>query len=249
VQIWDGIRVEDDVFIGPNVTFTNDQFPRSRKRPVSYAKTTVKSGASIGANATILPGLFIGENAMIGAGAVVTRSVPAHAIVMGNPGRITGYVETERLSIDDAKQPSGNCSALTSKVRGVSFHRLTRHADMRGELVVANSPEQIPFSPVRMFIVFNVPTREVRGQHAHHKCHQYIMCTSGSVRVMVDDGVRREDFLLNQPDIGIYLPPLTWGEQFDYSADASLLVLASHPYDASDYIRDYHGFIKMVNGK
>ncbi len=76
VQIWDGVRIEDDVFIGPNATFTNDPFPRSRVRPDAFPETLVCSGASIGANATILPGITIGRNAMVGAGAVVTRSVP-----------------------------------------------------------------------------------------------------------------------------------------------------------------------------
>jgi acetyltransferase-like isoleucine patch superfamily enzyme len=90
VQLWDGVVVEDDVFIGPNATFTNDPFPRSRQPPESFSRTTIRRRASIGANATILPGIEIGTAAMIGAGAVVTGNVPANAIVSGNPGRITG---------------------------------------------------------------------------------------------------------------------------------------------------------------
>lgn len=88
VFIWDGTRIEDDVFIGPNATFTNDMYPRSKHYPEQFAGITVRKGASIGANATILPGLEIGEGAMVGAGAVVTKSVPAHAVVVGNPARI-----------------------------------------------------------------------------------------------------------------------------------------------------------------
>ena len=94
VQIWDGMRIADDVFIGPNVTFTNDAFPRSRKKVAEYPVTTVGQGASIGANATILPGITIGSNAMIGAGAVVTRNVPDDAIVKGNPAVISGHVNS-----------------------------------------------------------------------------------------------------------------------------------------------------------
>ena len=88
VQIWDGVRLENDVFVGPNATFTNDQFPRSQKPPLKFLKTIVKKGASIGANATILPGVVIGEKAMVGAGAVVTKDVPKYAVVVGNPAKI-----------------------------------------------------------------------------------------------------------------------------------------------------------------
>ncbi|MGH7339032.1 MAG: acyltransferase, partial [Candidatus Rokuibacteriota bacterium] len=92
VQLWDITEIEDDVFIGPNATFTNDRFPRSKHYPSGHPKTTIRKGVSIGGNATILPGLEIGVGAMVGAGAVVTRSVPPNAIVVGNPAYIAGYV-------------------------------------------------------------------------------------------------------------------------------------------------------------
>jgi acetyltransferase-like isoleucine patch superfamily enzyme len=87
VQIWDGITVEDNVFIGPNVTFTNDLKPRSKQYPETFLRTIVKAGASIGANATILPGVIIGENAMIGAGSVIIKDVPPNTTWVGNPAR------------------------------------------------------------------------------------------------------------------------------------------------------------------
>jgi acetyltransferase-like isoleucine patch superfamily enzyme len=92
VQLWDGTRVEDDVFIGPNATFTNDRTPRSRKTRRQLLVTRVQRYATIGANATILPGLTIGKGAMISAGAVVTRDVPNHALMIGNPARRKGWV-------------------------------------------------------------------------------------------------------------------------------------------------------------
>ncbi len=91
--LWDGLRIEDDVFIGPNVTFTNDKFPRSKVYPEEFMTTVIQKGASIGGGAVILPGITVGESALIGAGAVVTRDVPARAIVVGNPAAITGYLE------------------------------------------------------------------------------------------------------------------------------------------------------------
>lgn len=94
VQLWDGVMLEDDVFVGPNATFTNDMFPRSKQYPDSFSRTLVQKGASIGANATLLAGITIGENAMIGAGAVVTKDVPPNAIVVGNPARVKGYVDS-----------------------------------------------------------------------------------------------------------------------------------------------------------
>ena len=93
VFIWDGITIQDNVFIGPNVTFTNDKHPRSKQYPEEFLRTVIEEGASIGANATILPGIKIGQYAMVGAGAVVTKDVPENAIVIGNPATIKGFVE------------------------------------------------------------------------------------------------------------------------------------------------------------
>lgn len=93
VYLWDGLVVEDDVFIGPNVTFTNDRFPRSRVRPDAFARTVIRRGASIGAGAVILPGLEIGQGAMVGAGALVTRDVPPHSLVVGSPARMVRQLE------------------------------------------------------------------------------------------------------------------------------------------------------------
>ncbi|GEA61979.1 acyltransferase [Vibrio comitans] len=95
VYIWDGITIQDDVFIGPCVAFTNDKKPRSKHYPESFLKTVIEKGASIGANATILPGITIGEGAMVGAGAVVTKNVPKNAVVVGNPARVINTIENK----------------------------------------------------------------------------------------------------------------------------------------------------------
>ncbi|WP_313606363.1 acyltransferase [Comamonas jiangduensis] len=92
VYIWNGTRIEDNVFLGPNATLTNDPMPRSKKYPEKFSGIILKNGCSIGANSTILPGLIIGENAMVGAGSVVTKDVPANAVVVGNPAKIIRYL-------------------------------------------------------------------------------------------------------------------------------------------------------------
>lgn len=93
VQIWDGTRIENNVFIGPNAAFTNDLLPRSKQYPESFSGITLKQGSSIGANATLLPGITIGEQAMVGAGAVVTKDVPDYAVVVGNPAKVIRYIK------------------------------------------------------------------------------------------------------------------------------------------------------------
>jgi len=88
VYLWDSVVLEDDVFIGPNVTFTNDRFPRSKIYPTQFEKIIIKKGASIGGGATLLPGITVGEKALVGAGSVVTKNVPAGVIVVGNPAKL-----------------------------------------------------------------------------------------------------------------------------------------------------------------
>jgi UDP-2-acetamido-3-amino-2,3-dideoxy-glucuronate N-acetyltransferase len=249
VQIWDGVRIEDNVFIGPNVTFTNDLMPRSKVYPVQYLETVIKTGASIGANATILPGLTIAEGAMIGAGAVVTRSVPPNAIVVGNPARITGYTATQDSEYEDPVQvtpPRRAPFAATTVVKGVTVHSFPLVSDLRGDLTVGEFEKHIPFIPKRYFMVLNVPSKETRGEHAHHTCHQFLICVRGSCATMLDDGKNRIEVALDSPTKGVYLPPMTWGVQYKYSEDAVLLVFASHHYDANDYIRNYTDFVDLV---
>jgi UDP-2-acetamido-3-amino-2,3-dideoxy-glucuronate N-acetyltransferase len=253
VQLWNGLRVADDVFIGPNATFTNDRFPRSRHHLPEHPETVLEPQCSIGANATILPGVRIGRCAMVGAGAVVTRSVPPNAIVVGNPAQITGYVPGLGAPPPPAAAtpPSAGGArhqALPTSVRGVEWHEFPLIQDLRGDLTVAEYPQHVPFVPRRHFFVFNVRNREIRGEHAHRICQQFLICVAGSCRVVADDGANREEFVLNTPTRGLHLPAMTWATQYKYSADGVLLVLASHAYDPADYIRDYDEFLRLVSG-
>lgn len=245
-QLWDGLRVADDVFIGPNTTFANDNFPRSKHRPDNFLITQLHAGCSIGAGATILPGIEIGAHAMVGAGAVVTRSVPANAIVVGNPARIVGYVNASQPPMTENNSVNAP-DIVNTKVSGVTLHKLPKIVDIRGSLTVGEIGKNIPFSVNRYFMVFDVPSIETRGEHAHYECHQFLICVCGSCAVVADDGKNRQEFQLDCPDLGIHLPPMTWGIQYKYSSDAVLLVLASHVYSNSDYIRNYDEFIKLTD--
>jgi UDP-2-acetamido-3-amino-2,3-dideoxy-glucuronate N-acetyltransferase len=246
VQLWDGLRVGDDVFIGPNASFANDRFPRSKKRPEKFLQTIIETGASIGAGATILPGITIGRNAMVAAGAVVTRSVPPNAIVVGNPAKIVGYVEADQNKGVVGESLAVNVGSQETQVIGVSLHRMPRVVDIRGSLTVGEFDRSIPFPVKRYFLVFDVPSIETRGEHAHRMCHQFLICVRGSCAVVADDGAHRQEFLLDSPDVGVHLPPMVWGIQYKYSTDAVLLVYASHYYDSTDYIRSYEEFLQLV---
>ncbi len=106
VQLWDGVTLEDNVFVGPNVTFTNNRFPRSKVYPKENCRTVVKKGASLGANTTVVAGITIGERAMVGAGSVVTKDIPAYSVWFGNPARLRGYVDEKDVftPIDDTEE-------------------------------------------------------------------------------------------------------------------------------------------------
>lgn len=244
VQLWDGVTIEDDVFVGPNATFTNDPLPRSRKPPERFTPTVVQRGASIGANATLLCGVTIGANAVVGSGAVVTHSVPPNAIVVGNPAYIRGYVDTPTNAESVPVAPEGEAHALLAG--GVTLHRLPEFFDVRGSLIVGEVGRQLPFEPRRFFVIYKVPSRHTRGEHAHRKVHQFLVCLQGECCVVVDDGFRRQEICLSSRHIGAHVPPMVWTTQYKFSRDALLLVLASEHYDPSDYIRDYEQFNSLV---
>ncbi len=249
VQIWDGVTLESDVFVGPNATFANDNFPRSKRYPEHFMKTLVRKGALIGSNATILAGVVIGADSMIGAGAVVTKDIPPHAIVKGNPARITGYVSSSSMGqIDPGHTESTRAFQVAEapRVAGARIHQMPLVTDLRGCLSFGQYDQHLPFIVQRYFIIFNVPSKEVRGEHAHRRLHQFLICVKGSCSVVVDDGHTRDEFLLDRADVGLYVPPMTWTTQYKYSQDAVLLALASDAYDPDDYIRNYDDFLQAV---
>jgi acetyltransferase-like isoleucine patch superfamily enzyme len=249
VQLWDGLTVEDDVFIGPNATFTNDRLPRSKHPAAPRLRTVVRRRASVGANATVLPGVTIGANAMVGAGAVVTHDVPPNAIVVGNPSRIVGYVDSPKSLPAADRALEGGQRLRSLAVGRAGLLRCPRLDDLRGSLVHGEFGKELPFEPKRFFLVFDVPSEEVRGEHAHRELHELLICVRGACSIALDDGKSRDEVRLDSPTIGLHVPPLLWRTHYKYTADAMLLVLASDVYRADDYVRDYDAFLAIVAGR
>jgi len=125
----------------------------------------------------------------------------------------------------------------------VSFNLLFGYA---GLLSFGQYDEHLPFPPRRYFVVYDVPGKDVRGEHAHRTLHQLLLCVKGSVSIVLDDGRGRDEVGLDRPQIALYVPPMVWTSQYRYSGDAVLLVLASDVYDADDYIRDYDEFLRTA---
>jgi UDP-2-acetamido-3-amino-2,3-dideoxy-glucuronate N-acetyltransferase len=238
------IHVARDARIEPGVSI-------AVMRPgIAVGSTLVKvgAGAHIGAGVVLSAGVSIGAGAWIEPGAVVSRNIPAYAIVGGNPAVISGYVE--EAGQQPRKAPSmlqlGDVPGVHAcQVGGVTVHHFSRIRDLRGDLTVGEFGRNLPFIPKRYFVVFDVPSFETRGEHAHKVCDQFLVCVAGSVSVVVDDGLRREEILLDRPNMGVYIPAGVWGIQYKYSRDGSLLVFASEYYDPTDYIRNYDDFLRF----
>ncbi len=133
-------------------------------------------------------------------------------------------------------------------VGGTRLIELARIVADNGSLVVGEAPKSLPFVARRFFALYGIPAGEARGTHAHRECEQFLVCLRGSVKALVDDGTTRREIVLDRPDRGLYMPPLIWGTQSEYSNDALLVVFASHPYDAADYVEDYEEFLALTAG-
>jgi UDP-2-acetamido-3-amino-2,3-dideoxy-glucuronate N-acetyltransferase len=237
------VRLEQGVSVGAGAVISAE-VPTDGE---GTSEVVVRRFARIGANVTVLPGVVVGRRAVVEAGAAVRQSVPANAIVSGNPATIVSYVDSghEAAAARVAAPPSRAGGITEMRVRGVTLHALTNARDLRGSLMAAEFTG-LPFAPRRLFTVYDVPSESVRGAHAHRECAQFIVCLAGEVSCLVDDGSAREEIHLENPDVGLHIPPMIWGTQWRYTRDAVLLVLASHPYDAADYIRDYEEFLHAL---
>ena len=226
-----GVVLGDGVSVGPGARLLG---------PVR-----VEREATIGANATVCSGVAIGRWARVEPGSVVRDDVPPYAMVRGNPARIVDYVDALPTTTELDLADDDTAETTTTGVAGVVLHRFTHARDLRGSLAAIEFAG-LPFRPQRAYTVYAVPNESVRGAHAHRTCAQLLVCLSGQVNCVADDGTSRQEFRLSRRDLGLFIPPLVWGMQYGYTTDAVLLVLAEHPYDADDYVRDYEEFLSLV---
>ena len=210
----------------------------------------IGSGAIIGCN------VEVGSGAIVRPGAVVLQSIPANAIAEGNPASVVAYKEvinnydlssSTLVDFDALGRIEKRPFIFPLGVGLCSIHLMRQISDPRGSLIVSEIASELPFEPKRIFSIFQVPSSEIRGEHAHKKCAQFIICLTGTVRILLDNGCTRREVILDRPEMGIYMPPMIWGTQYRYSPDATLLILASLEYQSEDYIRNYDEFIACLN--
>ena len=133
---------------------------------------------------------------------------------------------------------------MQSRVQGVKLVSLPTVQAARGDLTALELPQIVPFEVKRIFLVHHVSDVEIRGEHAHKICWQFLIAAAGSITVDVTDGKIKETYLLNNPTQGLVIPPLVWGTQYNYSTDGSLLVLASEKFDPEDYLHNFEEFLE-----
>jgi dTDP-4-dehydrorhamnose 3,5-epimerase-like enzyme len=134
---------------------------------------------------------------------------------------------------------------LSTSVQGTAIYHEPIISDPRGSIAVREVGSGLPFTPQRCFITFNVPGQQVRGAHAHLSCHLLLVCLRGSLYCYIDDGRQNREIKLNSPEMGLYIAPMVWAKQYNYSPDAILQVFASEPYDSEDFLTDYEQFLAM----
>lgn len=237
-------QIAESVTFGPRVVLAG-------------AGVILRDNVRLDAACVIGEGVHVGQGAWVKTGAVVLRSVPPNAIVEGNPAQVVGYLNGAHS--DRRPDPRhvdihglGNLARpaqLSLNIGDSALYLMRRITDARGALTVGDVPTDLPFAPARYFVVFDVPSMELRGEHAHKECHQFLICLHGSCRVLLDDGVQRCEVTLDRPDMGVFMPAMIWGTQYRYSADAALLVFASRPYEADDYLRTYDEFLAELENR
>jgi dTDP-4-dehydrorhamnose 3,5-epimerase-like enzyme len=210
----------------------------------------IEDNVEVEAGAVICAGVHVGAGARIGAGCVINENVPPNMVLGTHGAHVIGYSgqEVGRVApLRSVNLDSFRGDRMDLAVGGAQLWRLREYRDYRGALCVAELHRgELPFPPARIFLVYDVPGENSRGDHAHHRCEQFLHCVRGQVSVVVDDGRSRAEVRLASPSVGVYIPALVWGTQYRYSTDAVLSVYASRPYEADDYIRNYSAFLQLA---
>lgn len=134
-----------------------------------------------------------------------------------------------------------------SSILNCQIINLPKFGDRNGNITSINNFTEIPFDINRVFYLYDIPGGESRGAHAHILCHQFLIAVSGSFEVLLDDGREQKNVFLNKPDQGLHIPPGIWASENNFSSGSVCLVLASHEYSESDYIREYEFFLKAAH--
>lgn len=244
-----GAVIEPAAFVGDGCTLGQRVVVESRASvhcaQGSAAATMIGDDVRIGAGSVVSGPLNVGRGAVIRPGAVVTEHVPAHAIVEGNPGVVIGYTTADQLDVPIVAPPDDPLT--TVDVCGATLIRLPEYADLRGSLSVIQSGAGLQFLPERVFFTYGVANRRVRGSHAHRTLHEVLIAVGGDITVVVDDGIRRAQVILDSPALALHVPPMLWLTQYAFSSTATLAVLASDVYDESDYIREYDQYLEALH--
>lgn len=229
VIVGEGARIGDDVRIGEGVSIGADARLAVESDP-RRPPLVIEADARVGEGAVVHVGVTIGRGARIDAESVVESSVPRGALASGRPAHVEG--------------PHGESDdVLPGGARLVPFRQFL---DGRGRLSVGEIASELPFLPKRVFIVDHVPIDTQRGGHAHLECHQFLFCAGGSCVVTVDDGISRAVVVLESSSMGLHVPPLVWAAEERFTPGTQLVVLASHAYDASDYVHDFAQFTRLL---
>lgn len=122
---------------------------------------------------------------------------------------------------------------------------LPQIGNRNGHITPVNNNIEIPFEVKRVFYLYDIPGGESRGAHAHKQCHQFLVAASGAFEVLLDDGNTKRQYLLNRPNMGLHIPPGIWASEINFSSGSICLVLASHEYDETDYIRNYENYLNV----
>ncbi len=249
--ISEGALIGSDVVLGERIVVGAGARLIAPKHlvPAEESSLVIRDDVVIGPGALIAGAHSIGSGAQIAPGAVVRSDVPPHAIVEGNPARVVGYLTpagTDRIASKPIEVTAPDEPGSFSILGGAAIYRFPEVADLRGVLAFAEINNHLPFEVQRFFCIYDVPSAEIRGEHAHRTLHELLICLSGTVRISLTDGRTRNDVVLSSPSIGLHLPPFVWSTQFQYSPGSVLMVLCSEPYDPASYIRDYDEYLALV---